>query len=147
MWMLLSLKILQNSLKLFSFLYILFFFFFLVFALQLSCFPLPCLPGNWSILHPLFCYWFSLVCFSYYILQFWLVLFLYFFLSLCWSSQWVHSLFLKGSEYLYDHHFELFTRHMLIFFSFSSFSMVFSYSFMVSNCSLCATLYLFLCVR
>ena len=83
--------------------------FFFLFTVLIRWFSLFCLPDCWSVLHPLICYWFILVYFSFQLLYPSVLIgsFLYF-LSLCWNSHWVHPLFSRVSGHLYDYYFELF---------------------------------------
>ena len=88
--MLAYLMLSQMSLKLFSF-----YFFFFLFAVPTRWFWLPYVPDCWSVLlRPLICCWFPLVYFSFQLLCSSVMLDSYlYFLSLCWSSHWLHPFF------------------------------------------------------
>lgn len=102
-----------------------FFLFFFVFAVQVGCFLFSCLPDCLSVhLHLLICCWFSIVCFSFQLLYS-SALVLFYIFYLCWVL--LHSSF-NSIEHLYDHRFELFSRSLLIFILFSSFSEVLFFS-------------------
>ena len=86
MRILICLMLSQGSLKVSSF-----FKFFFLFAVPIRWFPLPYLVDLWSILfQPLACCWPPLVYFSFQLLYSSSLIFLYI-LSLCWSSEFIHS--------------------------------------------------------
>ena len=92
--------------------------------LSFCWFPLPCFPGHWCVLHPLICYWFSLV--SYCILQFWLVLLPVSYLFVEVLTEFIHF---SPSEHFCDCFFELFIWGNCLSVSFRYFSEIFCLSF------------------
>lgn len=65
---------------------------FFLFCFQLGCFPFPSPWDCWSVLHPLICCWFLLLCFSLTLLDSSALSGSFFIFSLCWSSQSLYTL-------------------------------------------------------
>ena len=123
------LDVVPGSLKVSSF-----FKFFFLFAVPIRWFPLPYLVDLWSILfQPLACCWLPLVYFSFQLLYSSSLIFLYI-LSLCWSSEFIHSSLELMSIFTAINLIPLSGKfiwclYLLIFVSFSCFSRVLSFPF------------------